>query len=178
MIVALLLTTVLLALSMGLVVLTNIETAVAANFGRAGEALQAADAGIEIAVARLSAAEWAVVLSGVEPPPCGGPDGSPVAPTGFYRTDRWSANDPVWRLYACGSLRDQVTGDAVDAVTILAIWLADDPSEADDDPILDTNQRLTVRVEAFGPAGAHAAIEATVARAGPEVRILSWRVLR
>ena len=178
MIVALLLTTVLLALSMGLVVLTNIESAVAASFRRAGEALQAADAGIEVAVARLSAADWAAVFNGVEPLPCRGPDGSPIAPTGFYRTDRWGANDPVWRLHACGPLRDQVPGDAVDPVTILAIWFADDPSEVDDDPILDTNERLTVRAEAFGPAGAHAAIEATVARVGSGVRILSWRVLR
>jgi hypothetical protein len=178
MIVALLLTTVLLALSMGLVVLTNVETAVAANFRRGAEALQAADAGIEIAVARLSAADWAVVFNGVEPPPCRGPDGSPAVPTGFYRNDRWGANDPVWRLYACGLMRDQVPHDSVDPVTVLAIWLADDSSEADDDPVLDTNRRLTVRSEAFGPAGTHAAIEATVARAGPEVRILSWRVLR
>lgn len=178
MIVALLLTTVLLALSMGLVVLTNIETAVAANFRREGEALQAADAGIEIAAARLSAADWSVVFSGVEPLPCRGPDGSPVAPTGFYRNDRWGANCPVWRLYVCGLLRDQIPPDFVDAVTVLAIWLADDSSEADDDPVLDTNQRLTVRSEAFGPTGTHAAIEATVARAGPDVRILSWRLLR
>jgi len=178
MIVALLLTTVLLALGMGLVALTNVETAVAANFRRAGDALQAADAGIEIAAARLSAADWGVVLSAVEPLACGGPDGSPVAPTGFYRTDRWGANGPVWRLYVCGPLQDQMPGEAVDPVTVLAIWLADDPSEADDDPILDTNQRLTVRAEAFGPGGTHAAIEATVARAGPGVRILSWRVLR
>jgi hypothetical protein len=56
--------------------------------------------------------------------------------------------------------------------------VADDPSEADGDPFLDTNGRLTLRSEAFGPAGAHAAVEATVVLADADLRILAWRVLR
>lgn len=177
MIVALLLSTVLLALSMGLVILTNVESAVAANFKRAGEALQAADAGSEIAVGRLAAAEWSGVLAGVEPP-CTTPDGTPVAPTGFYPADVWGLNSPVWRLYTCVLPRGVLRPDTALRPPTVAIWLADDVSETDDDPILDTNWRITVRSEAFGQAGSHAAIEATVARMGPEVRILSWRLLR
>jgi hypothetical protein len=179
MIVALLMTTVLLALSMGLVALTNVETAVAANFRRAGEALHAADAGIEIATARLAAADWSLVLAQVEPSACPGPDGLPMAPTAFYPTDRWGPDSVVWRLYDCVRIRDLGGGlDNFEPGLIVAVWLADDPSEADSDPLVDTNRRLTVRAEASGRAGAHAAIDATVARAGPELRILSWRVLR
>jgi hypothetical protein len=170
MIVTLLLTTVLLALSMGLVILTNVESAVSGNFIRAGETFQAADAGVEMAIASLSGADWSLILAGSEPP-CTTPDGAPVSITGFYPIDRWGPNSPVWRLYAClpGS-------DAARAATV-AIWLADDPSEADGDPFLDTNRRVTLRSEAFGPAGAHVGVEATVER-GAELRILSWRALR
>lgn len=178
MIVALLLTTVLLALSMGLVILTNVETAVSANFRRAGEALQAAEVGIESAIGRLAAADWNVVLAGVEPPPCLGPDATPLAPTGFYRTDRWGANSPVWRLYTCIRLRELLPPESVDSGLIVAVWIADDPSETDDDPFADSNRRVTLRGEASGRTGAHVAVEVTLAQAGPGVRTLSWRVLR
>jgi hypothetical protein len=177
MIVALLLSTVLLALSMGLVILANVESAVAGNFGRAGEALQAADAGIAIAVGRLADADWSGLLASVAPP-CTTPEGTLDAPTGFYRADVWGPNSPVWRPYACVLPRGTLRPDAAPPPPTVAIWLADDPSETDDDPVLDTNGRVTVRAEAFGQAGSHAAIEATVARMGPEVRILSWRLLR
>jgi hypothetical protein len=177
MIVAILLTTVLLALSMGLVILTNVESAVAGNFRRAGETLDAAGAGLEIVVGGLSAAEWSDILAGSEPP-CTTPDGAVVAPTGFYPTDRWGANCPVWRLRAClpaGTASGPATGHLQPTV---GVWVADDPSEADGDPFLDTNGRLTLRSEAFGPAGAHAAVEVTVVLADADLRILAWRVLR
>jgi hypothetical protein len=178
MIVAILLTTALLALSMGLVILANVESAIAANFKRGMETVQAADAGIVIAIGGLASAEWSDILKGVEPT-CTTLEGAPVvAPTAFYPPDLWGANGPVWRLYSCLEPRGALTPDTAPRPPTVAVWLADDPSEADDDPILDTNRRLTVRAEAFGPRGAHAAIEATVAQSGPEMRILSWRVLR
>ena len=37
---------------------------------------------------------------------------------------------------------------------------------------------LQLRSEAFGPGGAHRAVEATIARAGVGVRIISWRLVR
>lgn len=176
MIVAVLLTTVLLALSMGLVIVANVESAIGANFKRGMEAQQAADAGIVIAVGQLASADWSGILAGVEPP-CAFERALVVTPTAFYPTGLWGPNSPVWRLYACLQPPAVLTPHAPRPPTV-AIWLADDASEADDDPILDTNRRLTLRAEAFGPAGSHAAVEATVAQAGPEVRILSWRVLR
>lgn len=171
MIVAFLLTTMLLALSMGLVILTNVESAVSGNFRRSGEVLQAADAGVEIAISRLSVADWSGILTGAEPP-CTSPEGAPVAPTGFYPTGRWGPNSPIWRLYLC--LRP---GPAASPSTV-AIWLADDATESDNDPFLDTNGLVTVRAEAFGAAGSHAAIEASVAQGTAGLRILSWRALR
>jgi hypothetical protein len=177
MIVAVMLTTVLLALSMGLVILANVESAVAANFKRGLDTRQAADVGIVIAVRRLVSAEWRDILAGVGPP-CTTVEGDPVVvPTDFYPSDLWGPNSPVWRLQDCLQPRVLAPHRAAGPPTV-AIWLADDPSEADGDPMLDTNRRLTLRAEAFGQAGSHAAIEATVARSGREVRILSWRVMR
>jgi hypothetical protein len=178
MIVALLLTIVLLALSTGLVVLMNVEIAVAANFSRARAALYAADAGIDMTVDRLAAADWSLVLAEGGPPGCVGPEGSPLAPTSFYRVDRWGANSPVWRLEGCTRLRDLLPSGEADPGLVVSVWLADDPADGDGEPLADTNRVLTVRSEAHGWAGAHAAAEATVAHDGTEVRILSWRALR
>jgi hypothetical protein len=178
MIVALLLTTVLLALSMGLVVLMNVETAVSANFRRAREALYAADAGIEMAVDRVTAADWSLILAEGEPPACVGPEATPLSPTAFYRIDRWGANSPAWRLDDCTRLLDLLPSGEADPGLVVAVWLADDPAESDGDPLSDTNRVLTVRSEAYGRTGAHAAVEATIAHDGTDVHILSWRSLR
>jgi hypothetical protein len=46
----------------------------------------------------------------------------------------------------------------------VVVWVGDDPSENDGDPQKDVNGVLTLRAEAFGPAGANKMIEVTVAR--------------
>jgi hypothetical protein len=46
----------------------------------------------------------------------------------------------------------------------VSIWVADDPSEDDDNPLFDSNGVLTMRAEAFGPGGVRKVVEVTVAR--------------
>ena len=55
----------------------------------------------------------------------------------------------------------------------VAVWLADDPSENDDNPSLDGSGAgnhgagtILVRAESFGPRGSHARVETTVTRTG------------
>jgi hypothetical protein len=95
----------------------------------------------------------------------------------------WGSNNPRWRLYARGRLSALLPG--IDSPLYVAVWIADDPAESDGDPASDgagaSNPGagiLQLRAAAFGPGGAHRAIEATVARAGAAVRIISWRLVR
>jgi PilX N-terminal len=83
----------------------------------------------------------------------------------------WGTNNPRWRLYAHGPVEDFVPTDTINSPFYIAVWVADDPSENDDDPTVDgsvdTNPGrgvIQLRAEAFGPAGAHRVIETTLAR--------------
>jgi len=102
----------------------------------------------------------------------------------------WGANNPRWRLYAYGRLSDMTPNGAINSPYYVLAMVADDPSENDNNPVQDGVGPgnpgagvLAMRAEAFGPRGAHTAIELTIARidaAGLErgraiVRILSWR---
>jgi hypothetical protein len=94
----------------------------------------------------------------------------------------WGANNPEWKLYAHGPLRDVLAGAAVESRFYVLLLVGQGPA-----PNL-----LAVRAEAFGPRGAHAIVEATAGRssdAGGEkdyndhpvqnaVKVLSWREVR
>jgi hypothetical protein len=96
------------------------------------------------------------------------------------REDRpWGLNNPRWQLYGYGYL----PGDTVYTV----VWIADDPSETDMNPLVDGGVggsgaavnpgrgRLSVTAHGYGPAGTRRVAEATVARGADGLRILSWR---
>jgi Tfp pilus assembly protein PilX len=83
----------------------------------------------------------------------------------------WGANNPRWRLYAWGPVTDFLPTDTLNSPYFVAIWVADDPSENDNDPSKDGSSQtnpgsgvIQLRAEAFGPGGAHRAIETTLAR--------------
>ena len=105
----------------------------------------------------------------------------------------WGANNPRWRLYAYGRLSDMLPAGAINSPYYVMVMVGDDASENDDNPLLDGIGPgnpgagiLVLRAEAFGPRGAHTAIELTVARidaaelesARAGVRVLSWRAVR
>ena len=91
--------------------------------------------------------------------------------TGNATGDRpWAANNPVWQLYAYGLLAD-MSPKTIDSPFYVILMVADDPSENDglplQDGLVDENPGagvLALRAEAFGPRGAHKAIEVTVSR--------------
>jgi Tfp pilus assembly protein PilX len=111
----------------------------------------------------------------------------------------WGRNNPVWRLYAYRRFSDMFPGTAIDSSFYVVVMVGDDPSENDDNPLQDgttpcaVGQQgfdggcnpgsgvVTLRGEAFGPRGAHRAVEVTVAKADTAeaaVRILFWREIR
>lgn len=83
----------------------------------------------------------------------------------------WGVNNPRWRLYAHGPVRDFLPTDTINSPFYVAVWVADDPSETDGDPSTDGSNStnpgsgvIQLRAEAFGPGGAHRVIEVTLAR--------------
>ena len=76
----------------------------------------------------------------------------------------WGANNPTWRLYASGRVTSLLPTGTIDSWMYIAVWVADDPSEIDGNPLADTNGVLTLHAEAFGHGGTHKVVEVTVAR--------------
>jgi hypothetical protein len=68
------------------------------------------------------------------------------------------------RLFAYGPISDMLPNSTIDSPMYVAVWIADDPAEADGDPAADTNGTLTLHAEALGPMGTRKVIEVTVAR--------------
>jgi hypothetical protein len=219
------------ALAVALVLTSSIETGISANYRRSIEALFAAEAGLDRAVSDLRAcSDWNGILQGlststfVDGPDTGvrmRPDGGSIdlsrltnlancnRPTACTDAELnevtairpWGANNPRWRLYAWGPLSALLPPGSARSLFYVVVWVADDPSETDGDPLRDGGATaatdgggtvmagaglLLVRAEAFGPAGARRALEATVARSQPSdvsassapVRIVVWRELR
>jgi hypothetical protein len=54
--------------------------------------------------------------------------------------------------------------DQIDSPMYLAVWVADDPAETDNNPATDGNGTLTLHAEAIGPSGTRKVVEVTVAR--------------
>lgn len=103
----------------------------------------------------------------------------------------WGANNPRWLLFQHGTLGALAGAQATVSACYVVVMVADDPEETDNDPTRDGTPGtspgagiLRVRSEAFGAAGAHRVIEATVARpagaagAPPALRLVAWHELR
>jgi len=90
----------------------------------------------------------------------------------------WGANNPRWQPFAWGYLK-RLLPAAIDSPFYVVVMVADDPSECDDNPLVDGGALVScpqgvkvnpgagvmdVRAEAFGPFGAHRVVEVTVAR--------------
>jgi hypothetical protein len=173
-IVALLSTSMLLALGVSLVLTTMGEGTVAAYYRDGVEAAYAAEAAAELAIAQLGKEEdWDGVLSGIVRSAF--VDGSPSGTrrlagrvldlsfeTGLLRcgkavctdddmdgvTDErpWGKNNPRWQLYAYGPLRALAPG-AIDSRMYILVWVGDDGLENDGDPSRDDGPA----VECGGP---------------------------
>ena len=202
-IVVLVATLVLSSMALALVLLSITETMAASNGRRAAASLYAAHGGIERVLPDLSRLpEWTAVLDGssasgfvdgAAPGPRVLPDGRSIdlaaivnlancgasAPCTAAEMDtvtaerRWGRNNPRWRLFAHGPLRDLAGMDGPTPDEYVVVLIADDPAENDDDPLRDGRAGnpgagvLLLRAEAFGSVAAHRVVEATVARGQP-----------
>jgi hypothetical protein len=99
-----------------------------------------------------------------------------------YTAERpWGDNNPTWRLYSYSNLRDMLPAtDTINSDYYVVVMVADDPSESDNNPLLDGitpclagakvpdcnpgSGVIAMRAEAFGPRGAHKQIELTLSR--------------
>lgn len=164
-ILALLFTSFLSAVGLGLAVMVFMNRLATGNVHAAAGLMNAADAGLELAAHELSRANWPAVLNGVEQATFS--DGEPTgvraipgggavnlsAETNMLNCDRttsctaaqmdeatadrpWGVNNPRWRLYAYGAL-ENLPALARPTPCYLAVWVADDVAEVDGQPSID-----------------------------------------
>jgi hypothetical protein len=189
------------ALGLGLVMTTMSETIITAHYRDSGEAMYAADAGVERVMQELlTVPDWNRILTGqvqsslIDGLPTGTrtmPDGTPLDLTAATNTlncgkattcsagemDAWSferpygVNNPRWNLFAYAPLTQIIETGTVPSTMYIVVWVADDIAENDANPLADGTLAgnrgrgvLMLRAEAFGPQGAHSALEVTVAR--------------
>jgi hypothetical protein len=156
-------------LGFSLSILTGAEMRVAANYGDAHEAMFAAETALEFAIREtLGLADWTGVAAGnirstfVDGAPRGPrtlADGLSIDLTALTA----SLRDRDWRLFAYGALNRL---ENVPSNAYIVVWVADEPGGPE--------QRLSLRADGFGAAGARRAVQATVARPG----VLSWKEVR
>jgi hypothetical protein len=219
--IAMMATLLMMALGAALVMTTSSETIIAASFRDSLEGTYAADAALERAIDDLQAvADWNLVLAGASASAFvdGAPGGSRTLADGStidlaqllnlancdkhggcttadlnQATPRrpWALNNPRWLLYSYGHLAGLTSG-SINSPYYVAVMVADDAGENDNDPARDgvvpcgaTVPVLTgdppapscnpgsgvvaLRAEAFGPRGVHKIVEATIAHAGPSL---------
>ena len=212
-IVALMAMMLLMALGLTLVMTTTTETKISANYSQGTEALYAADAAVERVMDDiLTVPDWNEILQGslrsafidgstseIKTLPdgsqlnlekatnlldCGNADGCSDDDLNAFTDERpWGLNNPRWQLYAYGPVSAILPTDTINSSDYVVVWIADDPSETDNDPTMDgqpgvnceasndpgcsTNPGLGVlamHAEAYGPFGAKRVIEVTIAR--------------
>jgi hypothetical protein len=179
------------ALAAAAIVLSTADSSVSLNFRATEEAVAAADAAVNRALAELEAApDWTTVLAGGL---AGFSDGNsrPLAPDGHaldlanLTAARQADSDstygagnpdaPRWRLFAHKPLADVVEDASVPGIAYVIVWVADDPADGDGNPGRDANGRLLVHADAYGLAGSRREAEALVEYPG---RVVNWRVVR
>jgi len=182
------------------------ETLLSANFRQGHEALYVADGALNRALTDLAVLpDWTPVVSGVatssfvdgpaigaKPMPaggtamlcCGGSSLTGELQLRGYGGSDWGADTPQWRIYSWGPAADWLTPARIHSVFYSVVWAADDPSDGDGNPSIDSNGRITLVALSIGPRGAQRAVQALVQRVAAagghpsRVRVLSWNESR
>jgi hypothetical protein len=203
----------LVALGLMLVLNTLTEVMVAGHYRLAQEAFYAADAVAERGMDELAGNfDWNSVLIGAQQSGfvdgqgpgartlsdgstidltnatnllnCGHAAACTPAEMDAQTADRpWGSDNPRWILYAYGPLAGMVSGSTVNSNMYVGLWVADDPSEIDHDPLSDSNDAVALHAEAFGPGEVHRIVEVNIGRVEslhPEsgIRLIAWREVR
>jgi hypothetical protein len=165
--IAIMSTLLLTALGLGLVLTTITETSITANYRDGGEALYAADAGVErVMQDLLTIPDWNRILAGgiqssfIDGSPGGTralPDGRTLDLTAatnlincgktttcsdaemdaYTRERPWTTNNPRWQLFAYAPLANIIETGTIESPMYVVVWVADDQAETDDDPLTD-----------------------------------------
>jgi hypothetical protein len=183
---------------------TVTETKIAGNYRAGSEALYAADAAVErVMQDLLTVPDWNKILEGsVTSSFVDGPAGERTTTAGVINlahatnmlncgtiagcdtdamntnsTERpWGYNNPRWKLYAYGPITDLLPTETLNSDMYVIVWVADDPSECDNDPTKDGGTPVAPCTEnlgagvvsmvahAYGAGGVRRVIETTMAR--------------
>jgi hypothetical protein len=180
-IIVMLATMLLTALVLSLIMVTSGETMLTANYRHGQETLYGADAAVERVVQDiLTVSQWSQLISAGGNLQSSFTEGPTVVTLADGTTldvmkerDRlqaqtdtmnlWGPDNPVWQVYAYGPLSSMLP-DGVDSPVYVVVFVADDPSETDGNPSVDSNGVLTLHAEAFGAGGSRKVIEVTLAR--------------
>jgi hypothetical protein len=213
-IVALLAMLLLTALGLALTMTTNTENKISANYRDGVETLYAADAAVERVMQDvLTVPDWNNILSGAATSAfIDGAVGDRTMPNGqkislvnatnmvrcgkttcsdadlVANTDErpWGTDNPRWQLYAYGPMNEMIPTESINSNVYVIVWIADDPSESDGNPLRDGDACLGDKVvpikvcgangenlgkgvmsmlaHAYGPGGVKREIEVTIAR--------------
>ena len=176
--------------------MANTETAIASGDRAGREALYAADAGAQAAIAELArAGTWDVFLAGQTSPLLhdttlvANVQASAAVDLTARTATLQAATDAVssggdrseWHLYAWGPASMLLSSSASIGPFYLAVWLADHSGDSDGNPSSDANGIVIIHAESYGPGGLLRGVEYAVSRApttGSRPIVLSWRELR
>jgi type IV pilus assembly PilX-like protein len=199
--IALMATMLLSALGLGLVMTTTTEVLIVGNYRNAQEGLYAADAALERVLPDLAAApDWDPILRGetrsafvdgassgvrqlrdgstldlteaTNRANCGKVATCSIAEMNVSTEARpWGTNNPQWKLYAHSPVDALLPDGMVTSALYVVVWVGDDPTENDGDPVRDGSTRgnpgrgvVAVRAVAYGPKGTQKVIETNVVR--------------
>ena len=196
----------LLALGLSLALTTTVEVGIASNQRDGVQVLHAADAAVERAMADLAVADWDAVLTGAVTSRFFDGRAGVALPDGRRldvgeETNRliaeprpWGRNNPRWTVFASGSLAELLPDAPVAGRAYVVVWVADDPSENDAQPLRDGGPpavedaanrdnpgrgALWLRAQAYGTAGARRTVEVVVERdarwPAAQLRVRVWR---
>jgi hypothetical protein len=87
-------------------------------------------------------------------------------------------NNPAWRVFAAGPFDAAAGGVTGVPHAYLVVWVADDPSEVDNNPAGDTNDVVLVRGLALNALGMRVSVRVTARRVGGAMRVLAWRIVQ
>jgi hypothetical protein len=205
-IIALMSMVLMMALGTALMLTTMTEGRIANNYRDGTEAVYAADAAIERVMQDiLTVPDWNDIIGGPQTSAFvdGPANGSRTIPGGTIDlgeatnvvncgkvaacadadlvalTDErpWGANNPRWKLYAYGPMSDMLPTETINSQIYVIVWVADDPSENDCNPLKDGEVAacdgvgdnlgrgvIAMMAHAYGPNGVLRAIEVTLAR--------------
>lgn len=177
-------------LGLGLVVASSAERQIAGNARAAAAVELAAGAAIEGVLSEIAAVpDWGTLLSGATSR-FHDATRQPITPSRAivdldqFTSDMQSdasgayalgADTPAWRLFAWGPLTELAGLAPPDSGAYVAVWLADDPADADGLATSDANGTIMLHSEAFGFGATRRGVDVMIARAPAGVRVLSWR---